>query len=257
MVVPHWLARNRDGEPLGFQVTFFRNRPGVDEDNPSRFVARQVLFAHAAVSDPRRGALMRGEKSARAGFGLAEAAEGSLAVKIDDWSLRQDGERYLAVAATSEFALRAGMHRTQPPLLQRQDGFSQKGPQPQFASYYYSLPQLRASGRIVIGGREHRVRGVAWFDHEWSSSMFDETRARLGLDRSQSRRRRRADGSAHSRRCRRRSTGAARRCATPRQRGPYLRAGRDRVVATASLALAAHRRRLIPSNGKSRWASAR
>ena len=26
----------------------------------------------------------------------------------------------------------------------------------------------------MIGGREHRVRGVAWFDHEWSSSMFDE-----------------------------------------------------------------------------------
>ena len=53
--------------------------------------------------------------------------------------------------------------------LNGKNGFSQKGPQPQFASYYYSLPQLRASGRIAIGGREHRVRGVAWFDHEWSS----------------------------------------------------------------------------------------
>ena len=162
------------GEPLGFQITFFRNRPGVDEDNPSRFVARQVLFAHVAISDPRRGALMRGEKSARAGFGLAEAAEGSLAVKIDDWSLRQDGERYTAVAATSEFALQLECLRVQPPLLNGKNGFSQKGPQPQSASYYYSLPQLQASGRIVIGGREQRVHGVAWFDHEWSSSMFDE-----------------------------------------------------------------------------------
>jgi predicted secreted hydrolase len=163
-----------DGEPLGFQVTFFRNRPGVDEDNPSRFVARQVLFAHAAVSDPRRGSLLRTEKSARAGFGLAAAAEGSLAVKIDDWSLRQDGERYTAVVATSEFALELECVRVQPPLLNGTSGFSQKGPQPQFASYYYSLPQLQTSGRIVIGGHEHRVHGVAWFDHEWSSSMFDE-----------------------------------------------------------------------------------
>jgi predicted secreted hydrolase len=163
-----------NGEPLGFQITFFRNRPGVDEDNPSRFVARQVLFAHAAVSDPRRGALLRAEKSARAGFGLAEAAEGALAVKIDDWSLRQDGERYTAVASTSEFALELECVRVQPPLLNGKSGFSQKGPQPQFASYYYSLPQLQTSGRIVIGGREQRVRGVAWFDHEWSSSMFDE-----------------------------------------------------------------------------------
>jgi predicted secreted hydrolase len=169
------LLETANGEPLGFQITFFRNRPGIDEDNPSRFVARQVLFAHAAVSDPRRGTLMRGEKSARAGFGLAEAAEGSLAVKIDEWSLRKDGERYLAVASTSEFTLELECVGTQPPLLNGKNGFSQKSPQPQFASYYYSLPQLRASGRIAIGGREHRVRGVAWFDHEWSSRMFDET----------------------------------------------------------------------------------
>jgi len=168
-----WLE-SESGEAFGFQVTFFRNRPGVDEDNPSRFVARQVLFAHAAVSDQRQGALMRGEKSARAGFGLAEAAEGSLAVKIDNWSLRQEGERYFAVASTDEFALQLECDRTQPPLLNGKNGFSQKGPQPQFASYYYSLPQLRTSGRIAIGGREHRVHGVAWFDHEWSSSMFDE-----------------------------------------------------------------------------------
>ena len=168
-----WVE-SESGETFGFQVTFFRNRPGVDEDNPSRFVARQVLFAHAAVSDQRQGALMRGEKSARAGFGLAEAAEGSLAVKIDNWSLRQEGERYFAVASTSEFALQLECDRTQPPLLNGKNGFSQKGPQPQFASYYYSLPQLRTSGRIAIGGREHRVQGVAWFDHEWSSRMFDE-----------------------------------------------------------------------------------
>jgi predicted secreted hydrolase len=168
-----WVETD-SGEPLGFQITFFRSRPGIDEGNPSRFVARQVLFAHAAVSDAGHGALMRGEKSARAGFGLAEAAEGKLAVKIDDWSLRREGDRYLAVAATSEFALQLECIGTQAPLLNGKNGFSQKGPNPQFASYYYSLPQLRTSGRIVIGGREHRVRGVAWFDHEWSSGMFDE-----------------------------------------------------------------------------------
>jgi predicted secreted hydrolase len=168
-----WVETD-SGEPLGFQVTFFRNRPGIDEDNPSRFVARQVLFAHAAVSDARQGALLRGEKSARAGFGLAEAADGRLAVKIDDWSLRREGDRYLAAVATAEFALELECVGTQPPLLNGNDGFSQKGPNPQFASYYYSLPQLRASGRIAIGGREHRVHGVAWFDHEWSSGMFDE-----------------------------------------------------------------------------------
>ena len=67
------------------------------------------------------------------------------------------------------------MRRHAAAALNGKNGFSQKSPQPQFASYYYSLPQLQASGRIAIGGREHRVRGVAWFDHEWSSRMFDDT----------------------------------------------------------------------------------
>ena len=74
MVVRHRLAARREGgHPLGFQITFFRARPGIDEANPSRFAARQVLFAHAAFSDPKRGELLRDERSAREGFGLAEA----------------------------------------------------------------------------------------------------------------------------------------------------------------------------------------
>ena len=42
-----WL----DG-PLGFQLTFFRARPEEQSDNPSSFNPRQILFAHAALSDP-------------------------------------------------------------------------------------------------------------------------------------------------------------------------------------------------------------
>lgn len=168
-----WLE-GAPGEPLGFQITFFRSRPGLDEDNPSRFAARQLLFAHAAVSDPKRGALLHMERSARAGFGLAAAAEGSLDVRIDDWFMRGDGEKYHAVASGKEFAMDIEWRRTQAPLLQGNGGFSQKGPEMRLSSHYYSLPQLEVSGRVVIDGHERRVRGIAWFDHEWSSSIMDE-----------------------------------------------------------------------------------
>ena len=47
-----WLD-TEDGRQLGFQVTFFRMRPAADESNPSAFAAKQILFAHAALSDPR------------------------------------------------------------------------------------------------------------------------------------------------------------------------------------------------------------
>jgi predicted secreted hydrolase len=168
-----WL-QNEAGEPLGFQVTFFRIRTGVDEDNPSRFTPRQLLFAHVAVSDPKRGMLVRGERSARAGFDLAAAAEGGLRVHIDDWSMRAEADSYRVVAHTGELRLDLRFAATQPPLLQGANGFSRKGVNPASASHYYSLPHLRTSGRIFIEGREHRVRGAAWFDHEWSSGYMDE-----------------------------------------------------------------------------------
>jgi predicted secreted hydrolase len=171
--VTGWLEREGEG-PLGFQITFFRTRPGNDEDNPSRFAARQLLFAHLAISDPARGVLLRDQKSAREGFGLAAAAEGTVDVHIDDWFMRKEGERYHVVAAAQRFGIDLEFVSTQPPLLQGEEGFSQKGPHPSSASYYYSLPQLQTSGRVMIDGRAYAVRGKAWFDHEWASEIMDQ-----------------------------------------------------------------------------------
>lgn len=171
-----WLE-DESGSPLGFQVTFFRTRPGVGENNPSRFAPQQLLFAHVAISDPRIGKLVREERSARAGFGLAEAATGTLNVAIDDWSLRRitsEGNAKYDVAIDAEgLGLRLNFVATQPPLLQGAQGFSQKSVDAQNASYYYSIPHMRADGQVRIGKREYKVRGNAWLDHEWSSAMLD------------------------------------------------------------------------------------
>lgn len=172
--VTGWLD-GASGSPLGFQLTFFRSRTGIDDDNPSRFALRQVLFAHLAISDPKRGSLLHHEKSARPGFGLAAAAEGALDVYIDDWRLRREGDTYIATARTDDLRLDLKLQPKAPPLLQGEHGFSQKGPSPASASYYYSLPQLEVTGRVAVEGRDQAVRGIAWFDHEWSGSIVDET----------------------------------------------------------------------------------
>lgn len=171
-----WL-RDAEQRPLGFQVTFFRSRPGVDEANPSSFAPKQLLFAHAAISDPLRGELLRAERSARAGFGLAEAAEQKLDVRIDDWTLRKGADVYRTTIAADDIAFDLEFRATQPPLLQGRNGFSQKGPDPRSASYYYSLPHMSTRGRVMIDGAERTVEGVAWFDHEWSSTIMDEAAA--------------------------------------------------------------------------------
>jgi predicted secreted hydrolase len=110
--------------PLGFQVTFFRLRNQVAEANPSFFSPRQLLFAHAALAHPSRAKLLHDERSARAIAGLAEAKEGSMDVRIDDWSLRQDGSVYRARIAADDFDLDLVLTPTQPAMLEGDRGYS-------------------------------------------------------------------------------------------------------------------------------------
>jgi predicted secreted hydrolase len=171
--VTGWLGEDND-RPLGFQVTFFRVRPPQRSANPSAFAPHHLMIAHAAVSDPQRGRLHHDQRAARIAFDLAGAAEGRTEVWVDNWSLRQEQKRYTASIAARHFRLDLAFSATQPPLLQGAAGFSQKGPRPESASYYYSLPQLAVSGTITREGSASPGRGLAWLDHEWSSSYLDE-----------------------------------------------------------------------------------
>jgi predicted secreted hydrolase len=160
--VTGWL----DG-PLGFQITFFRARPEEESDNPSRFNPRQILFAHAALSDPKRGRLLHDQRAARAGFSLAHAETDRTGVWIDDWKLELDGGRYEARIAARDFGFEFTLYAPQL-VLQGEQGFSRKGHRPGEASYYYSRPQINVVGRL--NGRP--VNGSAWLDHEWSSAYL-------------------------------------------------------------------------------------
>ena len=163
----------------GFQITFFRSRTGIPATHPSRFAARQLIFAHAAVTDLRSRRLRHDQRIARAGFGIAEAATGDTAVVLRDWHLRRDGppehSRYHARAASEQggFGLDLNLMTTQTVLLQGDAGYSRKGPKPEQASHYYSQPQLAVTGQLTLAGRPAAVTGTAWLDHEWSDTVLD------------------------------------------------------------------------------------
>jgi predicted secreted hydrolase len=158
------------GKDLGFQITFFRTRPRVDPRNPSKFATRQILFAHAAVSDSSVGRLIHDQRAARGGLGIAEAKIGDADVRIRDWRfVRLADGRFSARIVARGFALNLMFKPTQQPLLQGQGGYSRKGPDPKSASYYYSLPQLATTGTIIRGTSIETVMGRSWLDREWSS----------------------------------------------------------------------------------------
>ena len=175
--VTGWL--NAGAVMHGFQVTFFRSRTGVSPQQASRFAASQLIFAHAAVTDMGTRRLRHDQRIARAGFHIAEAAEGDTNVVLHDWRMQRTGtaERsvYQAHAASESagFALDLAFTTTQAPLLQGEAGYSRKGPQPDEASHYYSQPQLTVSGTLGLDGRSTPVSGSAWLDHEWSNQYLN------------------------------------------------------------------------------------
>ena len=175
-----------DGRPWGFQVTFFRSRMDATQTMRSAFAAKQLLFAHAAITDVQGQKLLHDQRVARAGFGVAEASEADTAVRLRDWSLlRQNvpgpgadatASRYTARITGEQFGLQLQFESTQPLLLQGQRGLSRKGPLAEQASYYYSQPQLAVSGSMVVGGRTLPIDPTrparAWMDHEWSEALL-------------------------------------------------------------------------------------
>ena len=158
--------------PFGFQLTFFRSRVDVAQAMKSKFAARQLLFAHAAITDVEGKKLWHDQRIARDGFGVALASETDMSVKLRDWQLEGTGGRYTARLPAVDFGLSLQFTETQDVLLQGKQGLSRKGPDDKQASYYYSQPQLVTTGSLRVKGKAFEVTGKAWLDHEWSQELL-------------------------------------------------------------------------------------
>ena len=169
---------------FGFQVTFFRSRVEATQGLKSRFAAKQLIFAHAAMTDVQGRKLWHDQRIAREGFDVAAAATKDADLRLRDWSLQRQPakgapatpgtppELWLARVQAGDFALDLRLQPAQPLLLQGDQGLSRKGPDADQASYYYSLPQLQTRGRISLKGETFDVTGKAWLDHEWSEALL-------------------------------------------------------------------------------------
>jgi predicted secreted hydrolase len=165
----------------GFQVTFFRSRTGLAADSPSRFAPRQLLFAHAAVTELAAPRHLHAQRIARwSGAEDAALARASMAdadIHIGRWRLQRDAPAGREAGYTmdidgDDFRFTLDARRTQPLLLQGDAGFSRKGPEERQASHYYSEPQLAVQGTLMLDGRTQPVAGRAWLDHEWSDEIL-------------------------------------------------------------------------------------
>jgi predicted secreted hydrolase len=157
---------------FGFQVTFFRSRVEATQGMASRLAAKQLIVAHAAVTDLQGRKLLYDQQAAREGMDIARAGLMETDLKLRQWSLQRDGAVYRVRLSAQDFAFDLQLLPTQATLLQGDAGLSRKGPLPEQASYYYSEPQLGVLGKLGLRGETLEVGGKAWLDHEWSNEML-------------------------------------------------------------------------------------
>lgn len=175
-------GNDADGHPWGFQVTFFRSRVDPAASLSSRLAARHLLFAHAAITDVRTARLHHDQRMLRWNGAPpaspeaqqhAFASETDTAVHLQDWHLLRDASGHYRTRITgSALTIDLTAQPTQPLLLQGNQGFSRKGPDPSQSSFYITHPQLAVRGGLGIDGRLIRISGHAWLDHEWSEALM-------------------------------------------------------------------------------------
>jgi predicted secreted hydrolase len=166
------------GRHFGFELTIFRVSllpPTSELPIDSQWYSRSVYFAHFAVSDVEAERFYAFERYSRPGPGLAGAQPNPYRVWLEDWTIveRESGV-YRLQAAQEEIALDLVLKDEMGVVLHGEGGYSRKGASPTNASYYYSQPRLGAGGLIQVAGVEYPVTGLAWKDHEFSTSVLDE-----------------------------------------------------------------------------------
>jgi predicted secreted hydrolase len=160
------------GVGYGAQWTLFRqaSRAGAPQEG---WANQQIWMGHAAVT---RADLHRfSETFARGGVGQAGVEAKPYLAWIDSWQMRgldQMRDRTIAPlelnASGADFSYSLRLDADQALVLQGDAGYSRKSARGQ-ASYYFSQPFFKATGRITIDDKPVDVTGRAWMDREWSS----------------------------------------------------------------------------------------
>ena len=167
---------NSDGRHFGYQLTFFRRAlvpPAQRQDRSSNWATDQVYMAHFALTDVAGRRHQAFERFARGAAGLAGAQAGPYRAWLEDWSVEEVEPNVVHLHAVQEdLALDLLLMDGKGPVLQGDGGYSQKGPEPSNASYYYSQTRLETWGTVQVGDTLYQVDGLSWMDHEFSTSAL-------------------------------------------------------------------------------------
>ena len=166
-----------DGQRFGYELTFFR--VGVDNrfPNPSRWRVDNLYLAHFAISDLGKQKFFYTQRLNRAGIELAGASQSKGRIWNGDWVAELTATGWKLEAAEGDNRIRFQMRSLKPPVIQGQNGVSQKAAGEGNASHYYSLTRLETSGLLETGGASYDLQGWSWMDHEFATNQLQHGQA--------------------------------------------------------------------------------
>lgn len=167
--------KNPYGRQFGYELTFFRFALAPTQlASKSTWRTNQLYMAHLTLTDVDAKQFYVQERFSRAGNNLAGASTDKFQVWLTDWSVsaEQNGLPLHLKAKTDQFALDLLLKAEHGPILQGDQGLSQKSAQPGNASYYYSYTRMLTEGNIIVGNDRFSVVGSSWMDREWSTSAL-------------------------------------------------------------------------------------
>ncbi len=173
--------RNESGQSFGYQLTFFRRGllpPSQWVNRASDWATDQVYLAHFAITDGTDDQHLAFERFSRGAAGLAGVQAQPFQAWLEDWSVTETSPGIYRLHASaivpngSPLMIDLGLIDSKGPVLEGNQGYSQKGPDPGEASYYYSMTHLISNGSLTTQGKTFSVTGSSWMDHEYSTSAL-------------------------------------------------------------------------------------
>lgn len=166
-----------DGRRFGFELTFFRNAIEREEPATSVWDVDQLYLAHFAISDIEGQRFYKSERLNRAGPGLAGADFDQARIWNGNWQVAwRDGKQSLR-AVSKDGALELELTPAKPPVINGENGVSQKADGAGKASHYVTFTRLNATGTLRLGSEQFAVAGTAWMDHEFSTDSMGADQA--------------------------------------------------------------------------------
>ena len=178
----YWIGHLKEvnGErEFGFQSTVFRVAGEPQESlgfSNQSFGKQHLYLTHSALSDLATGSYLHHERVVREGW-QAQVSADTLDMKVAgiEAQLSADGKGHrLHTQYPNAGKLELVLVPLKPIVRFGDRGLSRKGDAPASVSWYWTYTRLEAEGIISHKDEEIRVKGMAWMDHEISSSQLGE-----------------------------------------------------------------------------------